>query len=260
MRSMDKDSRPVPARPTRRAVLLGATAASTAWAAPAVLGVDRAAAAPFSCVDQTIAWNSVVGSNPYTATASSGSITITAAITANFAAGGTPACYLSGGRVIQGMSNHSINDFWDTTLTFTDSAGTICQATTTILDIDRNDRGLGCPALSRFNDQISNLAGAGLALTTQGGLVQTSPGVYSSSLNCKTGDTENLVMTWTVGTGVLNGGFRWTALAPTNGSTTLDFQLIKLTPFVVCATVPSLAAAASATAARGAGPGGPSDD
>ena len=236
-------------------LLGGAAAAGVAWSAPAVLGVDRAAAAPFSCVDQTVAWNSVTGSNPWTVTGTSGDITVQARIRAFVSAGATATTTLNLGNIVQRMSGHAIGDYWNTRLTFSHASGTICQASATILDIDQNDIGLGCATVSRFNDEISNLGGAGLSVTTQGGLIQRSPGVYGSSLLCKTGDTENLAMTWSVASGVLNGRFRWTARTPPNGSPTLDLQLIKLTPFVICATVasptPAPAAASASTFQRG---------
>lgn len=238
--------------PTRRHVLLGGTAAAgTAWAAPSVLRVERAAADVFSCVDQTIAWTAVSGSNPWTATATSGDITIQAVITANTT--GIGETYLSGGAVIQRMrSGHSIGDFFDTVLTFSHANGSICQATSTILDVDQNGRGLGCATNSRFRDEISNLTGAGLTLSTQGNLAEVTPGTYASTLNCKTADTENLVMTWTAGSGVTGGGFRWTAATPPGTDPTLDLQLIKLIPFTVCATVPTAPAASSSRTARDA--------
>lgn len=219
-----------------------------------MLAVDRASAAPFSCVDQTIAWSSVSGSNPWTATAVSGSITITATITA--VSTGTTEVYLSAGNVVQRMSaGHSIGDFFDTAIVFSDSSGTICQASTTVLDIDQNGRGLGCATTSRFRDELSNLSGPGLSVTPQGNLAEVSPGVYASTLNCKTTDTENLVMTWAVPSGVLSGGYRWTAATPPGTDPTLDLQLIKMVPFTVCATVAAGPAAVSSASVGGRGGG-----
>lgn len=146
-------------------------------------------------------------------------------------------------------AGHSIGDFFDTVFTFSHTSGAICQATTTVLDLDQNGRGLGCVANSRFRDELSNLCGTGLTLSTQGNLVEVSAGVYASTLNCKTTDTENLVMTWTNGDGVTGGGFRWTAATPPGTDPILDLQLIKVVPFSVCATVP--ATLTSAPAARG---------
>jgi hypothetical protein len=224
--------------PSRRQVLLaGGAAAGVTWAAPAVLRVDRAAAELASCIDQTIAWTSVAGTNPWTATAVSGDITITVQVIANTT--GIGETYLSGGLLIQRMRNgHSIGDFFDTTITFSHASGTICQASSRVLDLDQNGRGpaLGCASNSRFRDELSNLTGAGLTLATEGNLAQVSAGVYASTLNCKTTDTENLAMTWTDGSGVAGGGFRWTAATPPGNNPTLDLQLIKLTPFIVCAT------------------------
>ncbi len=209
--------------------------AGAVWVAPAVVGLDRASAAPSSCTDQTISWTSVTGSNPWTATASSGSITIVATITA--VTTGIADVYLAGGNVIQRMrSGQSIGDRLTTNLTFTDTAGTICQATSLILDVDQNGRRLGCASNSRFRDEISNLAGAGLTVGTQGDLALVAPGTYASTLECKTNDTENLVMTWTDVAGVGGGGFRWTAGTPPGSNPNLDLQLIKLTPFTVCTT------------------------
>ena len=232
----DKQGRPDGGGPSRRQVVLGgAAAAGSAWAAPSILRVDRAAAAPGSCVEQTIAWNSVSGSNPWTATATSGPVTVTVTISA--ASTGAVNAYLSGGNLITSCGPpHSIGDTFDFTVAFSNSAGVVCSARSRILDADQNDIGLGCPTVSRFRDEISNLTGAGLTTTTEGGLTEVSPGVFASSLSCKTGDTENLILDWTVRTGVTGGGFRWTMGSPPNGSTTLDFQLIKLEPFTVCVT------------------------
>ena len=248
-----------PAGPSRRQMLLGgAAAAGTAWVAPSVLQVDRAAASPGSCADVTIGWGSVTGSGPWTATASSGSVTITVTITASTT--GTPNAYLSGGNLITSAgSGHSIGDTFDFSIAFSDSAGTICSATSRILDVDRNGRGLGCPTNSRFQDEIRNLTGAGLTTSTQGGLAEAAPGVFISSLNCKTGDTENLVVTWAVDAGVTSGGYRWRLGTPPGTDPTLDFQLIKLEPFTVCTT-----SAAPAGGARlglnSAGPPRPDQD
>jgi hypothetical protein len=174
-------------------MLLGGSAAvGAAWVAPAVLRVDSASASLFSCVDQTLAWASISGANPWTVTAVSGDVSVTAVITAN-----------------------------------------------TVLDLDQNGRGLGCAANSRFRDELSNLSGTGLVVTTQGNLTEVSAGVYASTLNCKTTDTENLVMTWTNGGGVTGGGFRWTAATPPGTNQRLDLQLIKVLPFSVCATIPA---------------------
>ena len=168
----------------------------------------------------------------------SGDVSVTAVITANTT--GVSETYLSGGQLIQRMSaGHSIGDFFDTVFMFTHASGAICQATTTVLDLDQNGRGLGCAANSRFRDELSNLSGTGLVLTTQGNLTEVSAGVYASTLNCKTTDTENLVMTWTNGGGVTGGGFRWTAATPPGTNQRLDLQLIKVLPFSVCATIPA---------------------
>lgn len=242
---------------SRRQVLLrGGAAAGLAWATPSVLRVDRAGADVFSCVDQTVAWTSISGSNPWTVTGSSGDITITATVRATTT--GTGETYLSGGQIIQRMRNgHSIGDFFDTALSFSHASGQICQATSRVLDADQNGRGLGCPTNSRFRDEISNLTGVGLSLSTQGNLAEVSPGVYASTLNCKTTDTENLVMTWTNGPGVTSGGFRWTAATPPGTDPTLDLQLIKIEPFTVCATV--AAAAVTPIQVQRAAPGGETD-
>ena len=80
---MDHSPRRQSAAMSRRKLLLGGAAtAGAVWAAPAVIGVERASAAAFSCVDQTIAWNSVTGTNPWVATGTSGPITIRAQIRA----------------------------------------------------------------------------------------------------------------------------------------------------------------------------------
>ncbi len=227
---------PASGGPSRRQLILGGAAtAGTAWAAPSVLRVDRAAAAPGSCVEQTIAWGSVTGSNPWTATATAGTVTVTVTISASST--GTVNAYITGGDLITSCGpGHSIGDTFDFTVAFSNSAGVVCSARSRIIDVDQNDIGLGCPTVSRFRDEISNLTGAGLTTSTEGGLTEVSPGVFASSLSCKTGDTENLAIDWTVRTGVTGGGYRWTMGAPPNGSTTLDFQLIKLNPFTVCAT------------------------
>lgn len=241
------DASPRDQAPSRRQVLLGGgAAAGMAWAAPAILRVDRAGADVFSCVDQTVAWSGIAGANPWTVTGTSGDITVTATVTANTT--GIGETYLSGGVLIQRMRNgHSIGDFFDTSIAFSHGSGTICQASSRILDADQNGRGLGCPTNSRFRDEISNLSGVGLSVGTQGNVAEVSPGVYASTLNCKTTDTENLVLTWTNGPGVTGGGFRWTAATPPGNNPNLDLQLIKLEPFTVCATV---AAAATLTGSQ----------
>ena len=80
------------------------------------------------------------------------------------------------------------------------------------------------------------MGGAGLSVSLQGGLVVRSLRRLWQLTSLQDHDTENLAMTWSSRTGVTGGHFRWTARTPPNGSTTLDLQLIKLTPFVVCAT------------------------
>ena len=90
-------------------------------------------------------------------------------------------------------------------------------------------------------------------------MAEAAPGVFISSLNCKTGDTENLVVTWAVDAGVTSGGYRWRLGTPPGTDPTLDFQLIKLEPFTVCTT-----SAAPAGGARlglnSAGPPRPDQD
>lgn len=248
-----------PAGPSRRQMLIGgAAAAGTAWAAPSVLQVDRAAAAPGSCTDVTIGWDSVTGTGPWTATATSGTVTITVTITASTT--GTPNAYLSGGNLITSAGgSHSIGDTFDFSIAFADSAGIICSATSRILDVDRNGRGLGCPTNSRFQDEIRNLTGAGLTTTTQGGLAEATPGVFISTLNCKTGDTENLQVNWAVAAGVTSGGYRWRLGPPPGTDPILDFQLIKLEPFTVCTTSVAPAGGVSLGASR-SGPPLPDQD
>ncbi|MEM7288065.1 MAG: hypothetical protein AAF480_17070 [Actinomycetota bacterium] len=225
-----------PAGPTRRQMLLGGAAtAGTAWVAPSVVRVDRAAASAGSCAEVTIGWDSVTGSGPWTATATAGTVTITVTITATTT--GTPNAYLSGGNLITSAgSGHSIGDTFDFSIAFSDTSGTICSATSRILDVDQNGRGLGCGTNSRFRDEILNLTGAGLTTVTEGGLAEVSPGVFASTLNCKTTDTENLAVTWAVDAGVTSGGYRWRLGTPPGTDPTLDFQLVKLVPFTVCTT------------------------
>ncbi len=223
----------VRAATTRRRLLLGGLAAGASWSAPAIVGLERATAAPGSCTDVAVPWTSVNGSNPYTATASAGNITITVTATASLSRG-TPEFFLSGGQLTVAMSGHRIGDFWTVAIGFSHTSGTICSASTTIIDIDRNDRRLGCATNSRFNDLITNLSGAGLAVSPNG--VTGSSGVYSSPLDCKTSDTQTLGLTWTVPAGVTSGGFRYVTGAPHNGSRRVDRQLIKLSAFSVCAT------------------------
>lgn len=190
----------------------------------------------------------MTGSGPWTATGTSGTVTVTANVTASST--GTVSTYLNSGNVIMACGpGHSIGDTFDVSLSFSDSGGTICSASSQILDIDRNGIGLGCATNSRFQDEISNLTGAGLSVTTQGGVSEVTPGVYRSTLNCKTTDTENLTVTWAVAAGVSTGGFRWTMGTPPGTDTNLDFQLIKLVPFTVCTT--SLPASGSGAASVG---------
>ena len=224
------------AGPSRRQMLLGGAAtAGTAWVAPSVLQIDRASAISGSCTEVTIGWDGVTGTNPWTATASAGTVTITVTISATTT--GTANAYLSGGNLITSAGgSHSIGDTFDFSIAFADSAGTICSARSRILDVDRNGRGLSCPTNSRFQDEIRNLTGAGLSTTTEGGLGEPTPGVFISTLDCKTGDTENLVVDWAVDGGVSSGGYRWRLGTPPGNDTTLDFQLIKLEPFTVCTT------------------------
>lgn len=223
----------VQAATTRRQLLLGSLAAGVSWSAPAIVGLDRAAAAPGSCTDVAVPWTSLNGSNPYTATAAAGDITITVTATATLSRG-TPEFFLTGGQLVVAMSGHRIDDFWTVAIGFSHTSGTICSASTSIIDIDRNDRRLGCPTNSRFNDLITSLSGAGLAVSPNG--VTGSSGVYASPLDCKTADTQTLGLTWTVPAGVTSGGFRYVTGAPHNGSRRVDRQLIKLAAFSVCAT------------------------
>lgn len=240
-----------PAGTTRRRLILGgAAAAGAAWVAPAVVRVDRASAAPSSCADVTIPWTSVTGTNPWTATGSNGTVTVTVTVTAS--ASGAPDTYLSGGDLITSADGHRVGDTFDFSIVFTDTAGTICRASSRIIDIDQNGRGLGCVDGARFRDEILNLTGAGLTTSAEGGVAEAAPGVWASTLLCKTTDTENLGVTWAVDTGVATGGFRWRmGRPPGSGGGRPDFQLIKLEPFTVCTTS---AAAAGGTAASLAGP------
>lgn len=232
-------------QPSRRKVLAGLAASGAAWAAPSVVRVDSAAASAGSCTDQAVGWTSISGAvgGPYVVTGSAGGVNIQ--MNVSISTTGTGEVYLSGTQVIWRLSNgHSIGDTMTATYSFTSSFGTVCRANFRVLDLDRNDRGLSCPANSRFHDILTNVTGAGLSVSTEGGIAESPPGSWASTLDCKTTDTENVGLTWDNAAGVSGAGMRWVAAAPHNGSTTLDLQLIKVTPVTVCHTGAGLAARA----------------
>ncbi len=239
---MDPDSR-------RRFLVAGAATAGVAWAAPAVLRVDRAAAAPGSCIPFTVPWSGVsrVGST-WTATATSGDLTVTASIAARLARRATGTVAVVGSDLVVQMSGQAIGDDFVVSLAFAATSGTILEASTTIVDVDQNGRGLGCATTSRFRDEITSLSGPGLSLTPSGSVVEGPPGTWATALVCKTNDTETLGLSWSAASGVTAGGFRWVAgTPPGTGGGGLDLQLIKLTPVVMCAQGVAPAAGAPAT-------------
>ncbi len=250
------DSTPNSSAISRRHMLVGTAAVGATWAAPSIVRLDRAAAAAGSCVPKSVTWSSISGpvGNVYTATGSNGSTSVTAQIQRSLSSGATPSVFLSGGRVIIGMRNHQIGDRWRIRLSFTDSAGgVICQASTTLLDIDRNGRGLGCPYNSRFEDNIDQLTGPGLVTTTFGNLTEAPAGNFVSTLTCKTSDTENLGLSWSSGGNITGAGFNWRAGTPPGTDTNLDYQLIKMQPMTVCVqqTGSGIQAASTPTAVLG---------
>lgn len=221
----------------RRRLLAAGAVSAAAWAAPAVLRVDRAVAGPGSCVDNSVQWSGLTqAGNVYTATGSSGGLTITAVIQAFLRRRARPQVFLSGGQVVIAMSRHRVGEQWTIDLSFGSTVGPICTATTTLLDIDQNGRGLGCATNSRFRDEITSLYGPGLIAVPQGGLAQVplDPGTWASSLPCKTTNTENLGLTWVDAAGVAGGGFVWRAGIPPGTSQRLDRQLIIMTPMTLC--------------------------
>ncbi|MDH3705990.1 MAG: hypothetical protein OES57_07970 [Acidimicrobiia bacterium] len=220
----------------RRQLLVGAAAAGAVWTAPSIVRRDAVAAAVGSCAPITVNWTSVSGSNPtYTANGSSGTVTITATITANLSTGATPSVFISGNRIILTASGHQIGDYYDVAFSFTDSSGAaVCTASTTIIDIDQNGRGLGCPTNSRFRDEITNLTGPSLVTTPTANVIESPPGTWASNINCKTSDTQQLALAWTDSAGVSGAGFRYLKGTPPGTDTTLDYQLIKVDPVTMC--------------------------
>lgn len=245
-----------PDRPSRRRfVAAGGAVAGAAWASPSILRVDRAAASAGSCTPQNVAWSGLSGSGPYTATGSSGAVSISATITPMLG-GGTSSISVSGGSIIVRMFNHPIGAYYDISMSFSAPGGTICEAATRILDVDQNGRGMGCATVSRFRDEITNLTGTGLSVTPQGGVVQSPPGTWGAfgptnptsgtpGNGCKTTNAENLLLNWSAPGGVTGGGFRYQAATPPGTSTTLDLQLIIIEPMSLCVL------GAAASAARG---------
>ena len=219
-------------------MLAGSAALGATWVAPSIVRMDRASAGTGSCISTTVNWSSASGSVAagYVATGTSGTLTITANVTANVTTGTTPDFRINGSRIIIGMSNHANGDSWDVALTFSDSTGaTICTASTLVIDVDRNGTGLGCPQPSRFVDNINAITGPGLVTTTFGNLMESPTGNFVSSLTCKTGDTENLGLSWTAGGGSVTGaGFTWASSAPAGTSPGPDYQLIKVDPVTLC--------------------------
>ena len=230
------NSTPSSAALTRRQMLVGTAAAGAVWAAPSIVRLDRAAAAAGSCIPKSVSWSSVTGpvGNLYTAIGTNGTTTVTAVIQRNLSGGATPSVFLSGGQLILGMQNHQIGDRWRISLTFVDVGGIVCQASTTVVDVDRNGRGLGCPTSARFEDNIDQLTGPGLVTTTFGNLTESPAGNFVSTLQCKTTDTENLGLSWTSGGIITGAGFNWRAGTPPGNNTSLDYQVIKILPMTVC--------------------------
>ena len=222
--------------PGRRRLLIGAAVAGAAWTAPSIVRRDAVAAATGSCTPTTVNWTSVSGSNPnYTATGTSGTVTITATITANLSGGSTPSVFISGTRLMLAVSNHQIGDYYDVAFSFSESGGAaVCTASTTVIDIDQNGRSLGCPTNSRFRDEISNLTGPSLVTTPTANVVESPAGTWGSSINCKTSDIQNLGLAWSDDNGVSGAGFRYTMATPPGSDTNLDYQLTKVDPVTMC--------------------------
>jgi hypothetical protein len=229
--------RPPPGGATRRRDFLAGAAATTAaaWAAPAVLRVDRAAAAPGSCLLTEIRWTggSFAG-GVYTITGSDGGVDVQARIRPILSRRARPSVYLSGGRIVTAMSRHEIGDRWVIDLAFNGNGVTICSAETTLLDVDQNGRGLGCSTRSRFRDEITSLSGLGLAVAPTGSVIESPPGTWASTTNCKSTNTENLMLTWEDPGGVVAGGFEWQAGRPPGRSRGPDLQLILISPLTLC--------------------------
>ncbi len=222
--------------PGRRRLLVGAAAAGAVWTTPSIIRRDVIAAATGSCSITTVNWTSVTGSSPnYTATGTSGTVTIAATITATLFGGATPSVFISGGQLVLAVSGHRINDFYQVAFSFTDSGGAaICTASTTVIDIDQNGRGLGCGTNSRFRDIISQITGPNLVTTPTANVIESPAGSWASNINCKTADTQNLGLAWSNDAGVTGAGFRYTMARPPGTSTTLDYQLVKVDPVVMC--------------------------
>lgn len=233
------DTTPPSMRPARRQVLAGGLATAAIWSAPAITRFDPVSAAVGSCSEQSVNWTNIAATlgGSYVATGNAGGLAIRAVATPNLSTGGTPQGFLTtGGRFVVAMQGHQIGDSWRIDFTFDAAPETVCVATLSILDIDQNDRLVVCPSNSRFRDEILNISGAGRTETPAGALVQSPVGTWGSNTPCKTTNQENLTLSWTQFAGVTGAGFTWRAGTPPGGSTTLDRQLIHITPVVACLT------------------------
>lgn len=226
---------------TRRQFLVGAAGATAVWAAPSVLGVANASAANGSCVPTTVNWSGgFYSGGSYTITGSQGNISIQAVMTPQFSAGGTRGAFLSGGNFGVAMSNHQIGDRYNCSVTVSVANGNICTADYRIIDVDQNGRGLGCSTNSRFRDEIHSIAGPGVSVSGQGGIIQSPPGVWASSLPCKTTNTEVVAISLMDNSPSISSTFSWIAgTPPGDDQSRLDRQIIMISPVTMCVHAPT---------------------
>ncbi len=220
----------------RRDFLRGAVATTAAaWAAPSVLRIDKAAAAPGSCILNTINWSGgSFASGVYTMVGSDGGIDIEARIRPVLHRRGRPSVSISAGRIFLGMDRHRVGNRWVVDLSFIGNGVTVCSAETTIIDVDQNGRGLGCATNSRFRDEITSLTGPGLSVTPIGSVMEGPPGTWASTNPCKSTNSDNLRLNWDDPAGVVAGGFEWRAGTPPGRSRGPDRQIIFISPLTLC--------------------------